>query len=97
MAVWAVLFVDRVVGVGDNEIRAGEHFLLGVDPAVYVVGLVDLLVAHACAQEALTFVTTEGVAGMDQRHAEQVRQAHTAVTGIGVSAMNQVRHPALLV
>ena len=92
-----VLFLDFVVGAGDDQVGVGQHLLLGIDAPRHVVDLFDLAPRQALGQQPFSLVPPQRVAGMDQRYAQQIGQAHADVAGIGIVTVHQIRQTWLLV
>ena len=66
--------------------------LLPLDPSAHVVALLDHLLCQTFFEKPLLLDPTERVAGMDERRGDQAGQANRGIAGIGVVAVDHIRH-----
>ena len=91
-----VLFVDLIVGAGDNQVGGAEHRLLGIDAACHVVLLLDLGRLESGGEQATAFYPSQRVPRVHQRRAEHRGEACADIAGIRVVAVHHVRLPFLV-
>ena len=93
--VQAVLLLNFLLGTGDHAVGRAQGGFFGLDTARDAVGGFDLAALDATGQQLLAFVAPQRMPGMHQRNTQLVRQARTHITGVGVMAVQHVRHAGL--
>lgn len=88
-----VLLLDLVGGGGNHQGGRAEGQLLRFDAPSHVVSGLDHVALDARGDETATLHPAQGMAGMYQRHTQQMGQPGSHIAGIGIVAVDEVRHP----